>query len=89
MFLNTTFLSQEDRPYLVLLVETWLQSPLNVGGKIVTLNEVIKKRSEDALSFYNDLGYKVRSRISLTSLCTHSLSICRVPPLLLAASPRP
>lgn len=58
MFLNLSDFTQEERPWLVLLTETWLQTSIEVDGKEMTLAEVTKQRSKDALTFYNDLGYK-------------------------------
>ena len=58
MFLNLSSISQEDRPWMVLLTETWLQSPIEIDGKTISLADVVKMRSKEALTFYNDLGYK-------------------------------
>merc|ERR1719415_400138 len=44
--------------YLVLLTELWLQSPLRKNGQIESYESVLQRRSQIALSFYNDLGYK-------------------------------
>ena len=54
---------QEDKPYLVLLTETWLETAQMVNGELQPHKDVIKRRAEDALSFYNDLGYKGSSFI--------------------------
>ena len=51
-------LSQEDKMYAVLLTQLWLESPLRNGSRIISLEQVLQSRSKDALSFYNDLGYK-------------------------------
>lgn len=58
LFLDTGGVAESDRPYLVLLTELWLQSPLIVRGRRMDLAEVIRRRSEQVLTFYNDLGYK-------------------------------
>jgi Zn-dependent M16 (insulinase) family peptidase len=58
-FLDTNGISREDRYYLVLLTELWLQSPLRkTNGTIEPYESVLQRRSKDAMSFYNDLGYK-------------------------------
>ena len=56
-------LLQEDKPYLVLLTETWLETAQMVNGELQEHKDVIKRRAENALSFYNDLGYKGSSFI--------------------------
>ena len=59
LFLDLGSVSQSDRPYLVLLNELWLQSPMVVkGGKRLELADVIRRRSEEVLTMYNDLGFK-------------------------------
>ncbi len=59
LFLDMSSVKPEDRPYLVLLTELWLQSPMVVrGGRRLELADVIKRRSEVALTMYNDMGYK-------------------------------
>ena len=57
-FLDTSNLPEEDKPWLVLLTELWLQSPLKIDGKLVPLSDVISRRSNEALTFYNDMGFK-------------------------------
>ena len=52
------YLLQADRPYLVLLTETWLRSPLRIKGQVVPLADVIKRRSQETMTLYNDIGYK-------------------------------
>jgi Zn-dependent M16 (insulinase) family peptidase len=58
-FMDTSILPPEDKPYLVLLTELWLQSPLRHPdtGKVETLKELIAKRSRDLVSLKNTLGY--------------------------------
>jgi len=63
LFMDLRNLSQEDKPYLVLLTETWLETAQMVNGELQPHKDVIKRRAEDALSFYNDLGYKGSSFI--------------------------
>ena len=48
----------EDKIYAVLLTQLWLESPLRNGSTITSLDDVLQLRSQEALSFYNDLGYK-------------------------------
>ena len=55
---DTSSIPYEDRMYLVLLTELWLQSPLRKNGQIESYESVLQRRSQIALSFYNDLGYK-------------------------------
>lgn len=58
-FIDTSSVPLEDRSYLVLLTEMWLQSPLRMpNGTIESYDDVLQRRSEVTLSFYNDLGYK-------------------------------
>ncbi len=57
-FFDLSELSQEERPYLVLLTETWLETSQIVGGETMSHADVLKRRAETALSFYNDLGFK-------------------------------
>jgi hypothetical protein len=58
-FLDTSKLPSTDTPYLVLLTELWLQSPLKdpVTGNIGTLQELVAKRSKNLVSIKNTLGY--------------------------------
>ena len=59
VFLDMNQIRQEDRPFVVLLTELWLQCPVkSANGTISSLEEVIGRRSRTALTFYNDLGYK-------------------------------
>ncbi len=59
MFLDLSKIQSSDRPYVVLLTESWLQSPLRLDdGTFVTLDELVRRKSEDVLTMYNDLGYK-------------------------------
>ena len=48
----------QDKIYAVLLTQLWLESPLRNGSTITSLDDVLQLRSQEALSFYNDLGYK-------------------------------
>ena len=48
---------------MVLLTETWLETAQMVNGELQPHKDVIKRRAETALSFYNDLGYKGSSFI--------------------------
>ena len=48
---------------MVLLTETWLETAQMVNGELQPHKDVIKRRAENALSFYNDLGYKGSSFI--------------------------
>ena len=57
-FLDMSDISPEDKPYAVLLTQLWLDSPIKNGSKIINLDDVLQLRSTEALSFYNDLGYK-------------------------------
>ena len=59
VFLDMAHVPLEDRPYLVILTELWLNSPIKLdNGTVVDLDQVVKNRSRIAQSFYNDLGYK-------------------------------
>jgi hypothetical protein len=53
-------LSKDDMKYLVLLMTLWLQCPLKNAetGDYISLEDVIKMRSEDTLSMMNNIGYK-------------------------------
>ena len=57
-FLDMSDISPQDKPYAVLLTQLWLDSPIKNGSKIISLDDVLQLRSTEALSFYNDLGYK-------------------------------
>lgn len=57
-FIDLQNVTDEDRPYMVLLTESWLQSPLKLDGQLVALEDVIGRRSENAISLFNDLGYR-------------------------------
>ena len=58
VFLDMSNISDEDKMYAVLLTQLWLESPLRNGSTVTTLEETLQTRSREALSFYNDLGYK-------------------------------
>ena len=58
MFFDMSDIADEDRKYAVLLTQLWLDSPLRNGSSITSLDDVLQLRSKEALSFYNDLGYK-------------------------------
>ncbi len=60
LFFDTSNLAKEDMKLLVLLMTLWLQCPIKnpVTGDYVSLEEVIKMRSEDTLSMMNNIGYK-------------------------------
>ena len=57
--MDTSKLPPEDAPYLVLLTELWLQSPLRHPdtGKLESLQELIARRSRDVVSLKNSLGH--------------------------------
>ena len=57
--MDTSKLPPEDAPYLVLLTELWLQSPLRHPdtGKLENLQELIARRSRDVVSLKNSLGH--------------------------------
>ena len=57
-FLDMSDITPEDRPYAVLLTQLWLDSPIKNGSNLISLDDVLQLRSTEALSFYNDLGYK-------------------------------
>ena len=45
---------EEDKPYLVILTETWLDAPIKLAnGTVLNHEDVIKNRSKTAQSFYN------------------------------------
>ena len=58
-FMDTSKLPPEEAPYLVLLTELWLQSPLKHPdtGVVESLKDLIAKISKDLVSFKNTLGY--------------------------------
>lgn len=59
MFLDMANVPEEDKPYLVILTETWLDAPIKLAnGTVLHHDDVIKNRSKTAQSFYNDIGYK-------------------------------
>ena len=58
LFIDTSSIPYEDRLYLVLLTELWLISPIRKNNEIEPYESVLQRRSNIALSLYNDLGYK-------------------------------
>ena len=60
LFFDTSHLSEEDMKYLVILMTLWLQCPLKNSetGEYISLENVIKIRSENTLSMMNNIGYK-------------------------------
>ncbi len=58
-FLDTSKLPSGDIPYLVLLTELWLLSPLKdpETGNVGTLQELVAQRSKNLVSIKNTLGY--------------------------------
>ena len=58
LFLDMSDIAPEDKPYAVLLTQLWLDSPIKNGSNLISLDDVLQLRSTEALSFYNDLGYK-------------------------------
>ena len=58
VFFDMLNISAEDKMYAVLLTQLWLESPLRNGSDLISLEDVLQIRSKEALSFYNDLGYK-------------------------------
>ena len=62
--MDTSKLPPEDAPYLVLLTELWLQSPLRHPdtGKLENLQELIARRSRDVVSLKNSLGCERQTR---------------------------
>ena len=60
LFIDTSNIPYEDRLYLVLLTELWMISPIRnqTSNQIEPYESVLQRRSNIALSLYNDLGYK-------------------------------
>ena len=58
VFFDMSDIPAEDKIYSILLTQLWLESPLRNGSTLISLDDVLQLRSNEALSFYNDLGYK-------------------------------
>jgi len=59
VFLDTKHLSEELKPYLTLVVSSWLQCPIKKDdGTIIPLADVLRIRAENTVTFQNKLGYK-------------------------------
>uniref|UniRef100_A0A2M3Z1Z9 Putative zn2+-dependent endopeptidase insulinase superfamily protein n=1 Tax=Anopheles braziliensis TaxID=58242 RepID=A0A2M3Z1Z9_9DIPT len=65
--LNTSELSAELRPYLVLLVELLTESPVRRGNTLIPYEEVVAALESNTVETAIELGFKASSRFSVGS----------------------
>uniref|UniRef100_A0A2M4A8X6 Putative zn2+-dependent endopeptidase insulinase superfamily protein n=1 Tax=Anopheles triannulatus TaxID=58253 RepID=A0A2M4A8X6_9DIPT len=65
--LNTSALSTELRPYLVLLMELLIESPVQRGDKLIPYEEVVAALESNTVETTLELGFKASSRFSVGS----------------------
>uniref|UniRef100_A0A2M4BCH9 Putative zn2+-dependent endopeptidase insulinase superfamily protein n=1 Tax=Anopheles marajoara TaxID=58244 RepID=A0A2M4BCH9_9DIPT len=65
--LNTSELTAELRPYLVLLMELLIESPVRRGNKLIPYEEVVAALESNTVETTIELGFKASSRFSVGS----------------------
>ncbi|XP_050092688.1 uncharacterized protein C05D11.1-like isoform X2 [Anopheles aquasalis] len=65
--LNTSELTAELRPYLVLLMELLKESPVRRGNKLIPYEEVVATLESNTIETTIELGFKASSRFSVGS----------------------
>ncbi|XP_035793712.1 uncharacterized protein C05D11.1-like [Anopheles albimanus] len=65
--LNTSELTAELRPYLVLLMELLIESPVRRGNELIPYEEVVATLESNTVETTIELGFKASSRFSVGS----------------------
>ncbi|XP_049547203.1 uncharacterized protein C05D11.1-like [Anopheles darlingi] len=71
--LNTIGLSAELRPYLILLLELLIESPVRRGDKLIPYEEVVAALESNTIETTIELGFKASSRFSVGSYGNNAL----------------
>lgn len=73
--MNTESLSKELRPYLLLYLESILESPILRGDKLINYEEVVAQLEADTISVSTKIGIEaVARRFACGSYC-HSANL--------------
>jgi len=57
IFMETNVLSDEQKKYLPLLLDLWLESPIMKNGKITSIDKMVKRRTKSLLLIESSLGF--------------------------------